>query len=163
MALEAAGGANGQRAVSVSTVPGSVSNSIRIGPRCFGDTNSLLKSIKKKCSDASLRIKEERTEIMARMSLMDRLLFRIGAGPRSWQHKSRYARTGKYRQRSRNVDRLFDEAATLNDHFLSLISEKIASETGSRTGSRSMIGGPVKRPDRALQKTMRKYFMDPDA
>jgi len=150
-----AGGARGLCAASV--IGGSASNRIGDGAVPVGDTDSLLERIRENCSRASASIKDERAEAVAKMPMVDRLLFRIGAGPRSWQHKSRYARTGKYRQRTRNVDKLFDEAAVLNDHFLSMIDGVVSSAANSR----GMIRGPLKRPDRALQKSMRKYFMDP--
>ena len=44
----------------------------------------------------------------------------------------------------------------VNDHFLSKIDDLMSNDTGSQ----GLIRGPVKRPDRALQKAMRHYFMD---
>jgi len=151
-AWEAAGGGSGA---------GNVSGG-RIGSnRVWDDTRELapgspLERIRQRCDEAGARVKEERAAAVAQMSLLSRFLFQIGAGPRSWQHTSRYARTGKYRQRMRNVDLLFEEAAMLNDHFLSMLDELMSNKTSSQ----GLIRGPVKRPDRALQKARRRYFMD---
>ena len=151
-AWEAAGGDRGQGNAS-----GGRGGSNRVGD----DTRepaagSPLESIRQRCAEAGARVKAERAAAVAQMSPVNRLLFRMGAGPRSWQHTSRYARTGKYRQRTRDVDMLFEEAAMVNDHFLSKIDDLMSNDTGSQ----GLIRGPVKRPDRALQKAMRKYFMD---
>jgi len=151
-AWEAAGGVRGAPRTGASP-----SNRVGDGGVAAGEDTDVLATIKNRCSGASSGIREKRARAVAQMSLVNRLMFRIGAGPRSWQHKSRYARTGKYRQRTRNVDKLFDEAAVLNDHFLSMIDGVVSSAANSR----GMIRGPLKRPDRALQKSMRKYFMDP--
>ena len=79
-------------------------------------------------------------------------------GPRSWQQESRYGRTGKYRQRTKNIDLLFEEAATLNDSFLQLIGNEMLG--ASQSFEWRLVRGPVKRPDRSLQKVVRKYYRD---
>ena len=80
------------------------------------------------------------------------------AGPRSWQQASRYGRSQKYRQRTQNVDLLFEEAASVNNAFFQLVEEKILAASQSFSGE--LVGGPVKRPDRAFQKVVRKYHRD---
>ena len=134
-AWEAAGGARGPPRTAASP-----SNRVGDGggAAADGDTD-VLASIRKRCSGARSGVREERARAVAQMSLVNRLMFRIGAGPRSWQHKSRYARTGKYRQRTRNIDTLLEEAATLNDQFLSMIDDKLAHLSGSK----GMIRGPL--------------------
>lgn len=151
-AWEAAGGDRAQTKVSGSRVGNN-----RVGNDTRESAAGIpLERIRQRCDEAGARVKEERAAAVAQMSSVNRLLFYIKAGPRSWQHTSRYARTGKYRQRMRNVDMLFEEAAMLNDHFLSMLDDLISNKTSSQ----GLIRGPVKRPDRALQKARRRYFMD---
>ena len=134
-AWEAAGGTRGPRRTAAS-----LSNRVGDGGGAAADGDTgVLASIRDRCSGARSGVREERARAVAQMSLVNRLMFRIGAGPRSWQHKSRYARTGKYRQRTRNIDTLFEEAATLNDQFLSMIDDKLAHLSGSK----GMIRGPL--------------------
>jgi hypothetical protein len=45
----------------------------------------------------------------------------------------------------------------LNDHFLDLIDRLMIHASNGR----GFVRGPVKRPDRALQKVIRKYYRDP--
>ena len=45
----------------------------------------------------------------------------------------RYGRTGKYRQRSRGIDLLFEEAKVLNDHFIQLIQVQIVGDLWEQT------------------------------
>jgi hypothetical protein len=120
------------------------------------DCNGHLESIQKRCSWATAKIKEELDDAVTKFPVVDRLLFKMRAGPRSWQHESRYARTGKYRQRTQDIDLLFDEATMLNDRFLDLVDGLVSRETGWK----GLVRGPVKRPDRALQKVVRRYNRD---
>jgi len=133
-AWEAAGGVRGAPRTGASP-----SNRVGDGGVAAGEDTDVLATIKNRCSGASSGIREKRARAVAQMSLVNRLMFRIGAGPRSWQHQSRYARTGKYRQRSRDADTLFEEAATLNDQFLSMIDDKLSHLAGSK----GMIRGPL--------------------
>jgi len=121
------------------------------------ETVTYLESIHKQCVEARAKIKEERDAAVAKLSVVNRSLVRISAGPRSWQHEFRYGRTGKYRQFTKDIDVLFDEAAMLNDHFLDLIDRLMIHASNGR----GFVRGPVKRPDRALQKVIRKYYRDP--
>ena len=110
------------------------------------------------CAEDKVKIRQERDDVIARWSFLDRFLFSTGAGPRSWQQESRYGRTGKYRQRTKNIDLLFEEAATLNDSFLQLIGNEMLG--ASQSFEWRLVRGPVKRPDRSLQKVVRKYYRD---
>ena len=121
------------------------------------ETSAHVESINQQCFQATAKIKEERAAAVDKFSLVEKIVFKVGAGPRSWQHVSRYGRTGKYRQSTKDIDILFDEAAILTDCFLDLVDTLVTHETGSR----GVVRGPVKRPDRALQKVIRKYYRDP--
>ena len=81
-------------------------------------------------------------------SLLERFIFWLGA-----RSLGCYGRTGKVRQMTANANMLFEEATVLNDHYFSFLDSNI--DIGD------LHRGPVKRPDRALQKVARKYFYDP--
>lgn len=57
------------------------------------------------------------------------------------------------------ADILFAEATTLNDHFLMLIHDVLFAEHTGGAIKGTLIQGPVKRADRALQKTVRKAYV----
>ena len=133
------------------------------------DTTAALNSIEKICGEALTTIKTQIKEAgsfrhflkeawqrnatpTSRVALWKRLLFRIRAralGP--------YSRTGKIRQKTSDIDILFEEAALVNDSFFAFLQSEMDSvfETGV------MCPGPVKRPDRSLQKVVRTYYRDP--
>ena len=79
---------------------------------------------------------------------MKRLWHLIGAGA-----LGPYSRTGKIRQTTKDIDSLFEEAAIVNDAVFDLL-ESLLGDVGS------VCAGPVKRPDRALQKVVRMYHRD---
>ena len=110
------------------------------------------------CSETKIQIQQERDDVVKKWNFFNRFLFNMGAGPRFWQQASRYGRTGKYRQRTQNVDLLFEEAVALNQAFLQLVEDEILGASQSFTGT--LVCGPVKRTDRALQKVVRKYYRD---
>jgi len=127
-----------------------------------------LQASKEKCAEAHLSIQKGRERALAesswirsalgivappkiRISSWARLLFWLGAdglGP--------YARTGKIRQDTACIDSLFDQAANLNDDFFTLLAGEL--EIGDGFGE--LCRGPVKRPDRALQKVVRRCYRD---
>ena len=123
---------------------------------CPGEDDlSLIHSL---CSEIKIQLQREREVVIAKWSFLDRILFNMSAGPRSWQQASRYGRSQKYRQRTQNVDLLFEEAASVNNAFFQLVEDKILA--ASQLFSGELVGGPVKRPDRAFQKVVRKYHRD---
>lgn len=69
-------------------------------------------------------------------------------------------RTGKIRQRTKDIDSLFAEAAIINDAVFEKL-EEILRRKGILRDVADLACGPVKRPDRALQKIVRKYDRDP--
>ena len=121
-----------------------------------------LEEIQSMCRDARLEITQNRNQIAAMwrskdltplfcipsdLSLLERFLFWI-----RWDGAGRYSKAGKIRQMTADIDMLFEEAAVLNDKFFAFLEARI------RVGR--LCRGPVKRPDRAFQKVVRKYHRD---
>ena len=88
--------------------------------------------------------------------------------------KGRYSLTGKVRQRCSDIVDLFTRATIINDvfqdHFQNIVNGLNArrreagasakSEEEERRGDLVMLRGPVKKPERALQKCVRVYRRD---
>ena len=92
--------------------------------------------------------------------------FRRGTRPLFWIRAGamgRYTRTQKFGQQTADIDMLFEEATIVNDDFLNLLQEKIVDKVNAVTAGSNceLVHGIVKRPDRALQKVVRRYHRDP--
>jgi len=113
-----------------------------------------LLEIEERCSTAAAHIALglQRACSSNQFTWWKRLLFWIragGLGP--------FSRTRKIRQTTFDIDMLFAEAAIVNDDFLDFLQSEMKSvfDTGW------MCRGPIKRPDRALQKVVRRFYRDP--
>ena len=113
-----------------------------------------LRKIEKGCSTTRAEIAKglQRACSSSEFTWRKRFLFWIRAGS-----LGSYSRTRKIRQTTVDIDILFAEAAIVNDDFFDFLQSEIKSvfDTGW------MCRGPVKRPDRALQKVVRRLYRDP--
>ena len=125
-----------------------------------------LASIHKLCREMKRELANTRRMCLAFYPWWQQLLFWIGCGA-----CGRYGRTGKRRQETSNIDALFHEAMLISPvffHELDSVLERAATQDGMRSsgfsGDRSSFllrQAPIKRPFRALEKIVRKYYADP--
>jgi len=113
-----------------------------------------LDAIEKSCSTARKAIAHglQQTGASRQFTWLNRLLFWIGAGG-----LGPYSRTRKIRQTTLDIDILFEQAVIVNDKFFEFLQSEIIPLSKALV----MCQGPVKRPDRALQKVVRRFHRDP--
>ena len=119
--------------------------------------------------DETLRI-EEKLEEEKRLALVRasgilngmllRRVFRQAHEGLPGSHR-RYSLAGKVRQETSDIQALFIRAALINDTFQDYMEQLVADFNG-RNGHEDvvLIRGPVKSPERALQKCVRTYRRD---
>ena len=81
-------------------------------------------------------------------------------------HEAGHDMLGKFRQVSSDLDQLFEQASSLNsavqDYIADLLIPLQSSSSSTSEFQRfpHLVNGPVKRPDRAIQKCVRSYRRD---
>jgi len=127
----------------------------------YNDSHAFLRCIGEMCHDADSKISQTREHELQSFAKScpsgwyRTFVYKLGVGGLGL-----YSTRGKRRQRIENLDILFETASILGDHFFELIQDMLFGNTTSGAIKGTASQGPSKHADRALQKTVRRYFRD---